>query len=184
MLNIFLFFRHRGPPEWWARNATLEDWFDEMVGQANIINQFSNIRMEELRGLKVPFLHVGWNRQFLMMKEFGFVYDASLIAPFSAVPIWPYTMDFHMPHACNDINEHCPTRSYPGIWEIPINPLELGDYNCITIDACPIELSGRDVYSLLWNNFKRHFNTNRAPFGLHFHTDWFKNLDYLEAVLV
>ena len=30
---------HRGPEEWWGQNATIEDWFDEMVGQANIINR-------------------------------------------------------------------------------------------------------------------------------------------------
>lgn len=74
----FLFnLSHREPEQWWSKNATIEDWFDEMVGQANIINKFSSVRMEDLRGVRVPFLRVGWNRQFLMMKEFGFVYDAS-----------------------------------------------------------------------------------------------------------
>lgn len=42
---------HRGPEMWWSNNATIEDWFDEMVGQANIINRFANIRMEEIRGI-------------------------------------------------------------------------------------------------------------------------------------
>jgi len=32
---------HKGPEEWWGKNATIEDWFDEMVGQANIINRYS-----------------------------------------------------------------------------------------------------------------------------------------------
>lgn len=31
---------HRGPEEWWSSNATIEDWFDEMVGLANIINKY------------------------------------------------------------------------------------------------------------------------------------------------
>jgi hypothetical protein len=44
------FNRHRGPEEWWSSNATIEDWFDEMVGQANIINQFAGVRMEDIRG--------------------------------------------------------------------------------------------------------------------------------------
>ena len=34
---------HRGPEEWWGQNATIEDWFDEMVGQANIINRQQDI---------------------------------------------------------------------------------------------------------------------------------------------
>jgi hypothetical protein len=33
---------HKGPEEWWGKNATIEDWFDEMVGQANIINRSDN----------------------------------------------------------------------------------------------------------------------------------------------
>jgi hypothetical protein len=24
---------HRSPESWWENNATIEDWFDEMVGQ-------------------------------------------------------------------------------------------------------------------------------------------------------
>ena len=31
---------HRTPESWWEKNATIEDWFDEMVGQANIINRY------------------------------------------------------------------------------------------------------------------------------------------------
>ena len=91
---------HRGPEEWWGTNATIEDWFDEMVGQANIINRFGGVDMEDIRGLRVPFLSTGWNRQFLMMREFGFVYDSSIAAPVSNPPIWPYTLDYKIPHKC------------------------------------------------------------------------------------
>jgi len=77
---------HRGPERWWGINATIEDWFDEMVGQANIINRFGGVDMEDIRGVRVPFLSVGWNRQFLMMREFGFVYDSSMAAPVSDPP--------------------------------------------------------------------------------------------------
>lgn len=41
---------HRGPEDWWKINATIEDYFDEFVGQANIINRFANVRMEEIEG--------------------------------------------------------------------------------------------------------------------------------------
>lgn len=172
---------HRGPEEWWSKNATVEDYFDEFVGQANIINRFGNVRMEELRGLRVPFLRVGWNRQFLMMKEFGFVYDSSMVAPFSNPPLWPYTLDYKMPHKCGGVNQHCPSRSYPGLWEIVMNQMEAGEYTCGMIDSCPSNLSGDDVYQMLMHNFKRHYTTNRAPFGLYFHAHWFKRTDYLDA---
>ncbi|XP_049306369.1 chitin deacetylase 1 isoform X1 [Bactrocera dorsalis] len=174
---------HRGPEMWWTKNATIEDWFDEMVGQANILNRFANIRMEDIRGMRVPFLRIGWNRQFLMMKEFGFVYDASMVAPFSNPPLWPYTLDFKMPHTCTGINQNCPSRSYPGIWEIVINQLEVGDFTCGMIDSCPSQLNGDDVYRMLSHNFKRHYLSNRAPFGIYFHATWFNNNNYLEAFL-
>jgi len=73
--------------------------------------------------MRVPFLRVGWNRQFLMMKEFGFVYDASMVAPFSDPPLWPYTLDHKIPHQCTGNNQRCPSRSYPGIWEMVMNQL-------------------------------------------------------------
>ncbi|KAK9882990.1 hypothetical protein WA026_001205 [Henosepilachna vigintioctopunctata] len=171
---------HRGPEQWWSQNATIEDWFDEMVGEANILHRFSKIKLDQIRGVRAPFLKVGWNRQFLMMKEFGFEYDSSIIAPVSNPPYWPYTMDFKMPHKCS-ANQNCPTRSYPGLWEMVINPLEAQQYSCPLVDSCPSHLSGDDIYSILMHNFKRHYHTNRAPFGLYFHATWFKKKDYLLA---
>ena len=175
---------HRGPEMWWSQNATIEDWFDEMVGQANILNRFANVRMSDIRGIRVPFLRVGWNRQFLMMKEFGFVYDSSMVAPLSNRPLWPYTLDYQMPHSCTGVNQNCPSRSYAGIWEMVINQLEVGEYSCGMIDTCPPHLSGDDIYRMLTHNFKRHYLSNRAPYGLYFHAAWFKKVDYLNAFLV
>lgn len=77
-------------------------------------------------GLRAPFLRVGWNRQFLMMSEFGFVYDSSMLAPFSGSPVWPYTLDYRAPHDCVGTEQLCPTRAYPGLWELPLNQLLAG----------------------------------------------------------
>lgn len=74
-------------------------------------------------GVRAPFLQVGWNRQFLMMSEFGFVYDSSIVTPFSDPPLWPYTLDYRLPHPCIHAGQLCPTRSYPNIWELPLNQL-------------------------------------------------------------
>uniref|UniRef100_A0A6P7H284 Uncharacterized protein LOC114345178 isoform X1 n=2 Tax=Diabrotica virgifera virgifera TaxID=50390 RepID=A0A6P7H284_DIAVI len=172
---------HRGPEDWWTYNATIEDWFDEMVGQANILNRFSKVRMEDIKGMRVPFLRIGWNRQFLMMKEFGFVYDSSMVVPFSNPPLWPYTMDYKMPHRCVGSKQLCPSRSYHNIWELPMNQLEAGEFTCAMVDSCPSTMTGNEVYELLMHNFRRHYLSNRAPFGLYFHSAWFKNSSYLSA---
>jgi len=49
------------------------------------------------------------------------------------------------------------------------------------VDSCPPDLSGEEVYKMLMLNFKRHYLTNRAPFGLHFHAAWFQNPMYFYA---
>lgn len=82
-----------------------------MIGEANILHKYARIRMGEIRGVRVPFLRVGWNRQFLMMKEFGFVYDSSIVAPTVDPPYWPYTLDHKLPHNCTG-NTFMPMRDY------------------------------------------------------------------------
>ncbi|KAJ8981896.1 hypothetical protein NQ317_007288, partial [Molorchus minor] len=173
---------HRGPKDWWSLNATIVDWFDEMAGQANILNRFAKIRAEDIRGMRVPFLSVGWNRQFLLMEEIGFVYDNSIVPPFSNPPLWPYTLDFKMPHSCKENNQVCPTRSYTGVWEIPLNQLEADNFTtCTTMASCIPNLSGRELYTILMHNFKRHYLSNRAPYGLHLNSKWFKNRERLAS---
>ncbi|KAG1656917.1 hypothetical protein GQR58_023695 [Nymphon striatum] len=174
---------HRTPELWWSGNATLEDWFDEFAGQANIINKFGNIRMEDLRGIRVPFLRVGWNKQFLMMKDFGFIYDSTMVAPFQNPPLWPYTLDYRMPHKCVGASNNCPSQAFPGIWELPMNQLELekDGVSCAMVDSCNIP--GEETYDFFMNNFFRHYETNRAPLGLYFHTTWFQNYDNMEGFL-
>ncbi|XP_015108931.1 uncharacterized protein LOC107035846 [Diachasma alloeum] len=166
---------HRGPEAWWSHNATIEDWFDEMVGLSNILNKFAAVRLEDIKGLRAPFLRVGWNKQFLMMSEFGFSYDSSMVAPFTDSPFWPYTLDYQAPHDCVGTDQNCPTRAYPAVWEVPLNQLLVGDYTCAMIEQCPTSLTGEEIYKMLMLNFKRHYLTNRAPFGLHFNSMWFRN---------
>ena len=64
-------------------------------------------------------------RQFLMMREFGFVYDSSIAAPVSDPPLWPYTLDYQIPHKCLG-QRRCPSRSFPGERQLFYNLLSLG----------------------------------------------------------
>ncbi|KAF0303227.1 Basement membrane-specific heparan sulfate proteoglycan core protein [Amphibalanus amphitrite] len=172
---------HRKPEDWWTNNATIEDWFDEMVGQANIINRYAGISMEDMWGMRVPFLRVGWNRQFVMMQEFGFVYDSSVTAPYSDIPFWPYTLDYRIPHKCVGEGVKCPSRSFPGIWEMVMNQLKVHEYTCAMVDNCPQVEDEEEQFQVFMSNFKRHYTTNRAPFGLYFHTGWFQKKSNLKA---
>lgn len=116
-----------------------------------------------------------------MMSEFGFVYDSTIVAPFSDLPIWPYTLDHQPPHPCGGPGQLCPTRAYPGLWEIPINQLQQGNKTCTIVESCTRDLPPEEIYRMLTINFNRHYLQNRAPLGLHFHSDWFKNPAYYYA---
>lgn len=81
-------------------------------------------------------------------------------------------------------NQYCPSRSYAGLWEMVINPLVNEGHTCATLEYCPSTLSGDDVYKILMANFKRHYLTNRAPFGIHLSSTWLRNNEYLIAFKV
>ncbi|CAG2165007.1 unnamed protein product, partial [Oppiella nova] len=81
----------------------------------------------------------------------------------------------------------CATKAYPGLWEIPINPL-WNEYNtCHHADQCVFPHSSdaddiNDITEFLKENFERHYSTNRAPFQLNFHVTWFTQKGHIKAL--
>merc|ERR1712203_1350914 len=121
----------------------------------------------------------------------GFLYDSSITAPLQNPPLWPYTLSFRMPHRCHGNLQNCPTRSL-AVWEIVINELDRREDpnvdedlpGCAMIDSCSNILDGDQFYNFLTHNFYRHFDQNRAPLGLFYHSSWLKNNpDFLDAFL-
>jgi hypothetical protein len=49
------------------------------------------------------------------------------------------------------------------------------------VDSCPPQFNGEDIYRMLHHNFKKHYQTNKAPLGLYFHSTWFKRQEYFDA---
>ena len=86
---------------------------------------------------------------------------------------------------CSDFGQiaHCPffsegpTKPFPGLWEIPVNPL-FNEYNvCPTADQCVFPSSDEtddsdDIVLFLQENFDHHYTSNRAPFQINFHVNW------------
>lgn len=70
-----------------------------------------------------------------------------------------------------------PTKPYPGLWEITVNPL-FNEYNvCPTADQCVFPSSDEtddsdDIVTFLQENFDHHYTSNRAPFQINFHVNW------------
>ena len=50
---------------------------------------------------------------------------------------------------------------------------DLNGGRCSMGDACSNPTDEEGVYKMLMMNFKRHYNSNRAPFGLFYHSAWF-----------
>ncbi|GFY41057.1 chitin-binding type-2 domain-containing protein [Trichonephila inaurata madagascariensis] len=175
---------NRSPEEWWAK-ASYEDYAEEMVGQREILHKFANISRESLLGMRVPYLHPGGNDMMAVAYDFDFAYDSSIIVPMSHTPVWPYTLDYRIPHKC--MQGTCPTKSFPGLWEIPLNTLFSEDGTggmCSLADQCVFqENDDESVEQFLKDNFKRHYNVNRAPLGLYFHVNWFNDRNKTNVLL-
>lgn len=164
---------HRGPESWWAK-AKYENWTEEMVGMREILSRFGNVSKENVLGMRAPYIKPGGNAMLNMIYDFAFAYDSSFAAPPSKVPLWPYTLDYRIPHHC--VNKGCSTHSYPGVWEIPLNTMHSEDGTgggCVLADQCVFPDDEDTVFEFLLENFLRHYRTNRAPLGLYFHVNWF-----------
>jgi len=172
---------NKDDPSYWT-DGSYDDWLAEMAGARLIVERFANISDGTVIGLRAPYLRVGGNRQFEMMTDQFFVYDTSITAPLSRVPIWPYTLYFKMPHKCHGNAQNCPSRSHP-VWEMVINELDRRDdptfdeqlAGCHLVSSCSNIADRKQFGRMLRHNFNRHYNTNRAPLGLHFHASWLKS---------
>lgn len=97
---------------------------------------------------------------FKMLWDTNFTYDSSMPIYENRPPSWPYTLDYKLFHDC--MIPPCPTRSYPGLWEVPmVMWQDLNGGRCSMGDACSNPPTADGVYKMLIKNFERHYTTNR-----------------------
>ncbi|KAL0267516.1 UNVERIFIED_CONTAM: hypothetical protein PYX00_009768 [Menopon gallinae] len=153
-----------------------EEWVGEMIGMREILRHFANISKNDIVGMRAPFLKPGRNAQYEVLEDFGYIYDSSVSIPPLKVPIWPYTLDYKIPHECK--SGTCPTKSFPGIWEVPLNAHYVETYeggHCPYLDQCVLHNHNEDdVFEWLQEDFLRYYDQNRAPYMMPFHTNWFQ----------
>lgn len=152
-----------------------EEWVGEMIGMREILRHFANISKGEIVGMRAPFLKPGRNTQYKVLEEFGFIYDSSVGVPALPIPVWPYTLDYKIPHECK--SGTCPTKSFPGVWEVPLNAHYIKGFeggHCPYLDQCVLHNHDpQDVFEWLKEDFLRYYDQNRAPYMMAFHTNWF-----------
>lgn len=87
-------------------------WTREVAGQREILAAYGGVKLDDVRGMRAPFLSVGGNKMFKMLYDSNFTYDSSMPVYENRPPSWPYTLDYKIFHDC--MIPPCPTKSYPG----------------------------------------------------------------------
>ena len=153
------------PPEDYWLDISVDQWIREIQDEKEIINYWANVPIESIVGFRAPYLETDEN-ELRALYDLRFLYDASMS---SEVMYWPFTLDYQSP-LCNFPNT-CPTESYPGLWIVPdIEMIKANGQPCVTLPACKnLTVSSQsEWYNLLMSNFRRHYDGNRAPFGIYF----------------
>lgn len=98
---------HRLPIPWW-KNATLEEWKQEIMGMREILRKWGNIPVEEVKGFRAPFLQIGGDNEFKVLHDGKFTFESSMpTQKFMDPPMWPYTLDYSTTQEC--VIPPCPT---------------------------------------------------------------------------
>ncbi|XP_057377397.1 LOW QUALITY PROTEIN: chitin deacetylase 1-like [Daphnia carinata] len=154
-----------------------DEWVQEQIGMREILQNFANISKHDIFGMRSPHLKPGYNTQYEVLVDYGYVWDSSASVPPLKLPVWPYTLDYAIPHECR--SGTCPTRSFPGIWEFPLNSHYISSFDggyCPFMDQCVLHnLDENDIVIWLKEDFLRYYDGNRAPYLMAFHTSWFQH---------
>ncbi|ORX89556.1 glycoside hydrolase/deacetylase [Basidiobolus meristosporus CBS 931.73] len=137
---------------------------EEIGGSRMAINSFAGIPRGKLAGFRSPFLNYS-AATFQNVAELGFEYDSSLTA-LGADSFWPYTLDNGIANDC--YSGICDSGlKVPGFWEIPMYAVMDG----ATPHLMDPNLDSKPETVLQWlkDNFNRHYNGNRSPFGIYLH---------------
>ena len=98
---------HREPISWW-KSANYSELDAEIAGQREILRKWGNVKLEDVRGYRAPFLQIGGNTEFKVLYDEKFTYEASMpTQDFMNPPMWPYTLDYQTSQEC--VIPPCPT---------------------------------------------------------------------------
>jgi len=149
-----------------------------------MLGLWANVSEYDILGIRAPRLKPGGNDHFNMMLDYGFVWDSSVSVPPQRVPVWPYTLDYKIPHECR--SGGCPTSKYSGIWEVPLNSHFIAGYDgghCPYLDQCVLfNFEPAEILAWFQEDFNRHYQNNRAPYIMAFHTNWFNEANLIEGL--
>ena len=134
-------------------------WRNEVIIMRDLLKRFANIPTEDILGARAPQLNPGEDEQFKVLIDEGFIWDSSVSTKVTDFPIYPYTLDYQIPHECKV--KSCPKKAYPGFWEIPTNLHYIEDQSggaCSYMDQCVFaHFDDGDVFRWLKEDFRRFY---------------------------
>lgn len=124
-------------------------WSKEISGQREIMHLYGGVKLEDIRGMRAPFLQVGGNSMFEMLYHDNFTYDSSMPVLDNNPPFYPYTLDYSIGHEC--MIPPCPTKSFPGLWEVSTHGWHL----------CIAEFAFNQIFGTYENNKYIYINKTK-----------------------
>ncbi|CAD7012004.1 unnamed protein product [Ceratitis capitata] len=119
----------------------------------------------------MKFAKSAGNNSYEAAKRLGLLYDSSWPTQrYRSPAMWPYTLDYRSTQDCQI--GPCPNAAIPGFWINPmVSWLDTAGYSCAMIDGCiyPPQDNVDALFEWMLENFKRHYEGNRAPFGIYLH---------------
>lgn len=126
---------HQTDTKYW-REATVQLLTEEFAGEREMLANFAKVPVDQIKGLRMPFLQMAGNNSFQMMKDNNFTYDCSMPTRKYVSPgMWPYTLDYKSAQDC--VIGPCPSASFPGVWVIPMITWTTEEgFPCAMVDTC------------------------------------------------
>ncbi|GFR74588.1 hypothetical protein ElyMa_003896700 [Elysia marginata] len=176
---------HRFPHTWWS-TASYQDYVEEAVGMRDKLTSESGVPTQDIKGFRVPFLQLGTDSMYGALYDNKFQYDSSMFTGAQwegeSDPVWPFTLDY-VPGQTFCQHGPCPNKQYPGLWEIPVQRwYGLDGHSCAMPDGCSATGDAEETLEYLKSNFRRYYNSNRAPLGVFMHARWFTSEHTLEGL--
>ncbi|AGE59899.1 polysaccharide deacetylase [Acanthocystis turfacea Chlorella virus TN603.4.2] len=161
----------------------------EMLGVRDLVHSKCGIPFEDMKGFRAPYLETNENVRKILYEDEYIEYDSTYNP--SDYTMAPFTMDSGLVK-----NSSVKSETWPGLWEIPVNPVESDGFNAVySMDPGrlshgavePHETTGtfipsHEMLDLLIENFHVQYNGSRLPFSVNFHTPWM-NADGYSAAL-
>jgi len=164
--------RYSSTNYWKELNESM--WTAEIVDQREQMAFLANIPIDDIKGMRAPFLQTGGNIMYNATYKGNFSWECSRPTWVYRRPgLWPYTNDFESTQDCQITP--CPNLQFKGFWTVPmIDFIGADTFPCTMVDSCqPSPATAQETFTLLKRNFDdQYIDGNRAPVGVFTTAAW------------